>query len=212
VREIILEPGEPEALGVLLKVTTSLVDVIHVAADLPMISSGGHNPTRKKKMKTYPIKRRRGQKTLLTPALRKRLTRFLSKGHTIKASCEACGHSERSYFDWCNKDASFLAATLRARTAGKIKIVESILVDKDWRARAWYLERCFPAEFGRTKERNFENADQNERSMNWTMLLDTGGKTLEELLDFPIKTPAPKLPPSNNGDDEDGESLQQHCQ
>jgi hypothetical protein len=55
--------------------------------------------------------------------------------------------SERAYHEWCQKDTSFAAQSLRARATGRMRIVDSILADKDWRARAWYLERCYPAEF-----------------------------------------------------------------
>ena len=40
-----------------------------------------------------------------------------------------------------------------------MRIVDSILADKDWRARAWYLERCYPEEFGRSEMRVIEGKD-----------------------------------------------------
>lgn len=95
----------------------------------------------------------KGRKTLFTTALRKHICDLLARGHTIKTTCGACGISERAYHGHCAKDAAFLAATQRARFDGRVKIVSSILDDKDWRARAWYLERCYPEEFGRTAER-----------------------------------------------------------
>jgi hypothetical protein len=86
------------------------------------------------------------RKTLLTAAPRKRVFEMLQRGHTIKTS-GALGFSERAYHEWCQKDTSFAAQSLRARATGRMRIVDSILADKDWRARAWYLERCYPAEF-----------------------------------------------------------------
>ena len=95
----------------------------------------------------------KGRKTLCTVALRKRLCDALARGHTIKTSCGLCGCSERSFFDWCQKDSAFFAATQRARTEGKVQIIDSILLNEDWRAKAWYLERCYASEFARTEPR-----------------------------------------------------------
>ena len=96
---------------------------------------------------------KRGRKTLLTAAMRERICEMLERGHTIKITAGALGFSERAYHEWCQKDSSFAAQSLRARATGKMRIVDSILADKDWRARAWYLERCYAAEFARTEPR-----------------------------------------------------------
>jgi hypothetical protein len=84
---------------------------------------------------------KRGRKTLLTTALRKRVFEMLRRGHTIKTTCGTLGFSERSFHDYCAKDPAFLAATQRARAIGRMRIVDSILADRDWRSKAWYLER-----------------------------------------------------------------------
>jgi hypothetical protein len=34
-----------------------------------------------------------------------------------------------------------------ARARGLAALVESIITDKDWRAKAWYLERTWPEDF-----------------------------------------------------------------
>jgi hypothetical protein len=94
-----------------------------------------------------------GRRSLLTPKLQKRICDLLRKGHTIASTCGATGISERSYHDWCEKNPAFSAATQRARSEGKIRIVDSILDSNDWRAKAWYLERCYPTEFARISER-----------------------------------------------------------
>jgi hypothetical protein len=96
---------------------------------------------------------KRGRKTLLTAALRKRICEMLQRGHTIKTTCGALGFSERAYHEWCQKDSAFAAQSLRARATGRMRIVDSILADRDWRSKAWYLERCYPAEFARTEPR-----------------------------------------------------------
>ena len=96
---------------------------------------------------------KRGRKTLLTAALRKRVCEMLRRGHTIRTTTAALGFSERAYHEWCQKDSSFAAQSLRARAIDRMRIVDSILADKDWRARAWYLERTASDEFARTEPR-----------------------------------------------------------
>jgi hypothetical protein len=109
-------------------------------------------------------------------------------GHTLKTSCGACGFSERSFHDYCAKNPAFLAATQHARAAGRVKIVDSILADKDWRAKAWYLERTDPASFGRTAERALpvEPDDPDKKKINVAIVCNIT-KPLEELLNFPTE-------------------------
>ena len=70
-----------------------------------------------------------------------------------RQNCGTFGFSECAYHEWCQKDFSFAAQSLRARAAGRVRIVDSILADKDWRSKAWYLERTAPGEFARTEPR-----------------------------------------------------------
>ena len=95
----------------------------------------------------------RGRKTLLTGAERTAICKLLEKGHTIKTVMAARGFSERSFHTWCEEDESFLAATQRARAIGRMRLVDDILAEKDWRAKAWYLERTDAEQFGRVAER-----------------------------------------------------------
>jgi hypothetical protein len=74
----------------------------------------------------------------------------------------------------------------------------------DWRGWAWLAERMFPSEFSKPKERDLPTTEDTEKRIPFKMLLNTGGKTLEELLDFPdIKPATPELPPGNAEDDDD---------
>jgi hypothetical protein len=85
---------------------------------------------------------------------------YLSDCCTIRTACEATNISQTSFFEWIRRGeagerpfAQFAQAVTRARANGKIALVRQILADKDWRAKAWYLERCWADEFGRTVER-----------------------------------------------------------
>jgi hypothetical protein len=39
------------------------------------------------------------------------------------------------------------------RARGRVALVESIITDKDWRAKAWYLERTCPEDFAQVAHR-----------------------------------------------------------
>src|SRR5439155_25503606 len=95
----------------------------------------------------------KGRRTLFTASLGMKVCALLAKGHAVKVVAGALGFSERSYHTWCRQKPAFLAATLRARSEGRMKIVESILDSDDWRAKAWYLERADPEQWGRTMPR-----------------------------------------------------------
>jgi hypothetical protein len=44
--------------------------------------------------------------------------------------------------------AKFVELVQDARARGMVALVESIITDKDWRAKAWYLERVWSQDFG----------------------------------------------------------------
>lgn len=99
------------------------------------------------------MKKKLGRRSKLTPELRRRFGSMLGRGHTIRDACGALGIGEKTYFRWCELHPTFLTETQHARARGRIRIVQSILDSRDWRAQAWYLERTDPAEFGRVAER-----------------------------------------------------------
>jgi hypothetical protein len=91
----------------------------------------------------------KGRRSNLTPQLQRRICRLLERVHTVATVCASLGISDRSFHTYCERDGAFLAATQRARANGRVRLVDSILTDRDWRGKAWYLERTAPAEFGR---------------------------------------------------------------
>ena len=79
----------------------------------------------------------------------------LRRAHTIKNACVVAGISESAFYQWLAKGmsgeepyAKFVELVGHARARGRVALVESIITDKDWRAKAWYLERIWPEEFG----------------------------------------------------------------
>jgi hypothetical protein len=104
--------------------------------------------------------KKRGRKTLCTPELTRRLCNFIAGACTIQTACEACGVSEKSFFEWLGRGergeepfSQFRASVMRVRGVAKAKIVRSILDYPDWRAKLEILARVFPNEYARTEPR-----------------------------------------------------------
>jgi len=51
--------------------------------------------------------------------------------------------------------AKFVELVQYARARGRVALVESIITDRDWRAKAWYLERVWSEDFGPVAHRVF---------------------------------------------------------
>jgi hypothetical protein len=103
-----------------------------------------------------------GRKTRCTPQLQKQFCDALAKCHTIKNSCVVAGISESTFYQWLAKGmigeqpyAEFVELVQDARARGIVALVESIITDKDWRAKAWYLERVWSQDFGPVAHRVF---------------------------------------------------------
>jgi hypothetical protein len=114
---------------------------------------------------------KRGRRTRLTPQLQRKICRLLERGHTVGTVCAALGLPDRSFHRYCARNAAFLAETQRARAKGRVRIVDSILDDRDWRGKAWYLERTAPAEFGRVAERELP-LPEGQRQIGVTFVLN----------------------------------------
>jgi hypothetical protein len=116
---------------------------------------------------------KRGRRTRLTPQLQRKICKLLERGHTVGTACGALGLPDRSFHRYCARNATFLAETQRARAKGRVRIVDSILNDRDWRGKAWYLERTAPDEFGRVAERELP-AVQGPKPINVAFVLPSG--------------------------------------
>ena len=122
----------------------------------------------------------------------------------MTATCAALEVSESKFHEWMKKGeqgekpyAEFRKRTLCARAWGKIAHLRAIFANKDWRGRAWYLERTFPLEFGRCAERDLP-AEPEKKKISVAVILNTNGKTLEEVTNFPIVDDL--SPPKNEGE------------
>jgi hypothetical protein len=138
----------------------------------------------------------------------RKIVAMLERGHMVKTVCAALGISDRSFHDYCERDGAFLAATQRARAQGRVRIVDSILDDRDWRGKAWYLERTAPAEFGRVAERDLPSPPEAEREKRidvaFILNMPDGG---QRQINWEQARALAQLPPANQtGDQSHAES------
>lgn len=101
-----------------------------------------------------------GRRSLCTPKVQMAFCEALEKSHTIKNACVIAGISESSFYQWLARGtdgehpySEFAELVRYARARGLVTLVESIITDKDWRAKAWYLERTRPEDFGHLAHR-----------------------------------------------------------
>jgi hypothetical protein len=93
--------------------------------------------------------RKHGRRSLLTPALQKRICQLLAKGNTIVATCDHVGIAEATFHQWCEARPEFLESTSRARGKARIRHVQTLTkaAREDWRAAAWMLSHIWPQEY-----------------------------------------------------------------
>jgi hypothetical protein len=97
-----------------------------------------------------------GRKTLLNPALTKRICKLLAAGSAIRSACILCGIGERTFHDWQDRGqngeepyATWFVAVTHAREQHKARLIAVVMAaaHKDARHAEWLLERQFPKEF-----------------------------------------------------------------
>ena len=102
-----------------------------------------------------------------------------------------------------NRLQLFFVAATRARERHKHNLIEVVkaAADKDARHAEWLLERQFPHEFAPYARRPIpvEGDDGKPKQFDVAIVCNTGGKSLEQLLDFPVAPGAEaKLQPTKD--------------
>lgn len=107
-------------------------------------------------------KRKPGRPTKLTPEVRQTIVTYLKAGNYVETAAAAAGINKDTIYEWLKRGANegkgiykeFSDAVEKALAEGEILAVNSILRadEKQWQARAWWLERRCHERWGR-KER-----------------------------------------------------------
>ena len=104
---------------------------------------------------------KRGRKNILTKKRRDIIVASLRCGNTRRASAHLAGIHECTLVRWLNRgreakagDSAYmdlLACVQKAEAAAESSMLSAIVdaVADNWQAAAWYLERRYPAEYGR---------------------------------------------------------------
>jgi transposase len=137
--------------------------------------------------------KKRGRKPKLSPELQKEICEHLAHGYTVTTVCEIVGISERSYYTWCSKKEHFSQATTRAIGESKKFLHDKLRLSDDWRSAAFLLERRWPNEYGKVERQLPE--PEPKKAVSIALVLNTGGKTLEEFVNFPMIEGNPPPPP-----------------
>ena len=119
-----------------------------------------------------------GRKTKLQDDIQKRLLSAIEKGLSIIDSCEYAGISEKTYYNWLNKDIEtikdaaeqkkfiqFLQNIKKAQSECQMYCLDFIMKDKSWQSKAWVLERRFP---DRWAKKDMTLNENNEKVINFT--------------------------------------------
>ena len=119
-----------------------------------------------------------GRKTKLEDDIHQRLILAIERGLTIADACEYSGISEKTYYNWLNKDTTqikddeerkkfvqFLQDIKKAQSECQMYCLDFIMKDKSWQSKAWLLERRFP---DRWAKKDMTINENNEKVINFT--------------------------------------------
>ncbi len=119
-----------------------------------------------------------GRKTKLQDDIQHRLISAIEKGLTIVDACEYAGISEKTYYNWLNKNTDeikdeeerkkfvqFLQDIKKAQSECQMYCLDFIMKDKSWQSKAWVLERRFP---DRWAKKDMTINENNEKVINFT--------------------------------------------
>jgi len=108
-----------------------------------------------------------------------------------------------TYFDWQKRGKAgeqpyetFFFAVTRAREQHRATLIAIVLeaAHKDARHAEWLLERQFPHEFAPYDRRPIPVEPEPEKKISVAFVVDTKGKSLEEVASFPVLTTRQAMP------------------
>ncbi len=131
-----------------------------------------------------------GRKTKLTPEVQDTIVEYISQGNYDYIAAQAAGVCKETFYDWIARGEAgeepflqFLHSVKKAETAREAITVNKVLAagDRDWRALATYLERKYPARWGRKDTTNVNLGGQDGKPLVFNIQLkpindDSDGK------------------------------------
>ena len=105
-----------------------------------------------------------GSPTKRTDAARSTILKALKLGATLKLAAESAGMHYDTLREWMNNDAAFSVAVRKAeatRAQAALRSIEKAAKEDNWQAAAWYLERRYPSEYGRTVQQQQVSGEVN---------------------------------------------------
>jgi transposase len=132
-----------------------------------------------------PLRKRIGRPSSLTPEMRESIARDIRAGCSFDDAAELNGIHPDTFYTWMGRGregerpyCDFHEAVTRARADAKKEAIEAVRAgrmmngDQDWKAKAWWLERMYPDEYGAN------TAVQVKVAKELTQVLDTLQKKL----------------------------------
>ena len=101
---------------------------------------------------------------------------YLLKGTTIKGACKAANIHKDTYYLWKKEIPEFREMIEAAEGDIEASLVESILSDDDWRAKAWILERRFRESWSQKQEVDITIEKKTSGDVVKTMLTNIAQK------------------------------------
>ena len=83
-----------------------------------------------------------------TPELEEQFFAYVAEGLPIKLCCQAVGIGEETFYSRQRQFPEFSEAIKKHRARAANEALKSIKDNEAWQAKAWFLERLFPLEFG----------------------------------------------------------------
>jgi len=155
-----------------------------------------------------------GRPSKLTPELQEKICGYIAEGNTIENSCAAVGISSGCYRQWMIKGReqksgkyfTFLTAVKKAEAKAQARYVKIIhdASETTWTAAAWWLERKYPAQWGRKQRHEISGGDKPieiEATISFEQIKSLEAARSKIIGDVSLKDSnnVPRIPSGNGG-------------
>jgi len=146
--------------------------------------------------------------------LQEKICGYIAEGNTIENSCAAVGISSGCYRQWMIKGReqksgkyfTFLTAVKKAEAKAQARYVKIIhdASETTWTAAAWWLERKYPAQWGRKQRHEISGGDKPieiEATISFEQIKSLEAARSKIIGDVSLKDSnnVPRIPSGNGG-------------